>query len=98
MDRTDEELILDYKQGEKAAMETIFMRYQRPILNFALRFMGNRADAEDVASEVFIGLLQNKEAYAPRIGAKFSTWLYTVARNSCLSKIRKRRDTVDPSE
>jgi RNA polymerase sigma-70 factor (ECF subfamily) len=88
-DRPDEELIADYLQGRAEAFEMLFRRYKKSILNFALRFLGNRADAEDVTADVFVTLYSKR--YTPQPQAKFSTWLFTVARNACISQIRKRR-------
>jgi len=91
--RVSEEIMMDYHSGkdEKAA-QMIFFRYKTRILNFCLRILGNRADAEDVTGDVFLKLFSKKYIYDPK--AKFSTWLYTVARNSCISRIRKRKNLV----
>ncbi len=70
----------------------IFHRYKNPLFNYALRILGNRADAEDTLSDVFLVLFEKK--YQPAANAKFSTWLYTVTRNSCIDKIRKRKKFV----
>ena len=87
--KNDEDLIQEYQQGDKEALSMIFCRYKRPILNFCLRILGNRADAEDVTGEVFLVLFSRKYVYQPE--AKFSTWLYTIARNLCITRIRKKR-------
>lgn len=91
MEPSDEELMTGYQEGNKEKLEAIFMRYQKRIFNFALRYLGNRADAEDVTAEIFLVLLERKDSY--RTGqAKFSTWLYTVARNACISRTRRRQN------
>jgi len=90
MTKSDHELIADYQNGDSKALEILFERYKKPVLNFALRVTGNRADAEDVVSEVMMILLVKKEKYQPT--AKFSTWLFTIARNSCINKLRKRKN------
>ena len=93
MERSDQEILKDYLSGndEKAA-EMIFSRYKTRLLNFCLRMLGNRADAEDVTAEVFLALFARKYMFDPE--AKFSTWAYTVARNQCISQIRKRKNLV----
>lgn len=88
MERSDEELMKAYQEGDEEAMGTIFGRYQGKIFNFALRLLGQRADAEDATADVFLNLVKAGTSWHP--DAKFSTWLYTVARNACLSKLRKR--------
>ncbi len=68
------------------ALEGIFTRYKKPVFNFAYRFLANRAEAEDVASDVFLAVVSGRYHHSPQ--AKFSTWLFTVTRNSCISRIR----------
>lgn len=93
MEQSDEEIMMQYKvTGEPEIVQAIYFRYRTRILNFCLRMLGNRADAEDVTGEVFLTLFSGKYAYDPK--AKFSTWLYTVARNGCISRIRKRKHLV----
>ncbi len=89
MERTDEEIMLDYQAGDQDAMPTIFSRYKIPILNFCVRLLGNRADAEEIAGDVFLTLIVQKDAFDPK--AKFSTWIYTIARNKCVSHMRKQK-------
>lgn len=91
-ERPDEDLILEYQSGSDEALTMIFQRYKKPVLNYALRLLGNRADAEDATGEVFLVLFAKKYTYHPT--AKFSTWLYTVARNVCITRLRKRKWTV----
>ena len=91
MERPDQTLVADFQHGDESAFTEIFARYKRPVLNFALRLLQNRADAEDVTGEVFMTLYTKKHAYQPQ--AKFSTWLFTVARNACISRMRKRKRT-----
>ena len=82
----------EYKLGDQTALEEIFQRYKRPILNYAYRLLNNRADAEDAVGDVFCALASRKSDYKPR--AKFSTWLYTIAHNICISRIRKKRRVI----
>ncbi len=95
MEQTDEELMRAYQEGDEEAMSEIFGRYQKKIFNFALRLLGQRADAEDATADVFLNLIKTETSWRP--SAKFSTWLYTVARNACLSKLRKHRNVFSLS-
>ncbi len=92
MEKQDEELIMEYYQGCEEALEMLFHRYKKPVLNFALRILNNRADAEDVTGEVFVVVFEKKYVQKPK--AKFSTWLFTVAHNACITRIRKRKKTI----
>ena len=92
MEQSDEDIMLKFQQGNDGAVTMIFERYQNPILNFCLRILGNRADAEDVTGDVFLALFSKKYSFQPQ--AKFSTWLYTIARNNCIDRIRKRKNII----
>jgi RNA polymerase sigma-70 factor, ECF subfamily len=79
----DEELVLQCQNGSPTAFESLVRNHQRMIHSLTFRMTGSLADAEDLAQETFI------RAYA-QIGsfrgtAKFSTWLYRIAVNTCLN-------------
>ena len=84
--------MIDYQAGDQDAMQVIFYRHKMPILNFCLRLLGNRADAEEIAGDVFLTLITHKDTFKPE--AKFTTWIYTIARNKCISLLRRRKFTV----
>jgi RNA polymerase sigma-70 factor (ECF subfamily) len=87
--KKDEEIMMEYQAGNIVALEEIFQRYKKPILNYAFKLLNCFADAEDVVGEVFYILSSRKDSYAPQ--AKFSTWIYTIAHNVCIDRIRKRK-------
>ncbi|MFC1643787.1 RNA polymerase sigma factor [Candidatus Omnitrophota bacterium] len=89
MVKTDEELMMECRAESKEALEELFQRYKKRILNFALRFLNNLADAEDIVSEVFYVITSKKGNYAP--SAKFSTWIHTVAYHRCIDRIRSKK-------
>ncbi|MPZ13267.1 MAG: sigma-70 family RNA polymerase sigma factor [Chloroflexi bacterium] len=85
----DEELVRRFQDGDVLAFEALFDRYGETIYNFALRFLGDSADAEDVAQHTFV---QAFEALG-RLDAAGSVrpWLFQVARNRCNDFTRRRR-------
>jgi len=93
MDQTDEQLMFEFQQGATEAFDALFTRHKKGVFNFSLRILSNRADAEDVTAEVFMKLFEKKSYYQPQ-RAKFSTWLFTIAYNVCISKIRSRKSTI----
>jgi len=93
MERQDEDLILGYQQGQVEDFNQLFARYKRPVFNFSLRILNNRADAEDVTSEVFMRLHEKRQYYQPQ-RAKFSTWLFTIAHHCCISQLRRPRPNI----
>jgi RNA polymerase sigma-70 factor (ECF subfamily) len=86
---TDENLIIKFQNGDVQAFDILVKRYKDRLLNFVYRFVGNRADAEDIIQETFIKVYKNKHLYNPT--AKFITWLFTIASNVAKSELRKRR-------
>jgi len=86
---TDEEVMLEYKQGRIEAMDELLRRYKNPIYHFALRLGISVAEAEEITQEVFLRLHSNKDNYRPC--GKFSCWIFSIAHNLCLDKLRKKK-------
>ena len=84
----DAELMLRVKQGDAAAFELLVDKYKQPITNLLYRTLRDATEAEDLAQNVFLQVYKSADRY--RVEAKFSTWLYTIARNLCLNEIRRR--------
>jgi RNA polymerase sigma-70 factor (ECF subfamily) len=84
----DAALMLRVKQGDAAAFAELVDKYKQPVINLAYRTIRDAAEAEDLAQNVFVQVYK----FAPRYksSAKFSTWLFTIARNLCLNEIRRR--------
>lgn len=86
-DDSDEGLMLRYQKGEVRAFEVLLTRHRRPVFNFILRFVGEPAQAEDLLQETFLRVIKGADAYQRQ--AKFTTWLYTIARNLCVDASRR---------
>lgn len=76
-------------RGDQRAFRELVDRYLTPITRFALRTLGDRAEAEEVAQETFLRLWTSAASFEPNAQPK--TWLYRIARNLCIDRIRKRR-------
>jgi RNA polymerase sigma-70 factor (ECF subfamily) len=85
--RSDEELMVAFQKGDTGAYEELLRRHQHGLYNFIYRFLGNRETAEEVFQEVFIKIHRAAQSYAPN--GKFTTWLYTIARNQCVDTFRR---------
>ncbi len=84
----DAALMLRVKQGDMAAFTELVEKYKQPIVNLAYRTLRDATEAEDVAQNVIVQV--HKSAARYQSTAKFSTWLFTIARNLCLNEIRRR--------
>lgn len=84
----DAALMLRVKQGDTAAFTELVAKYQQPVMNVVHRILRDATEAEDITQNVFVQV--HKSAHRYEISAKFSTWLFTIARNLCLNEIRRR--------
>lgn len=90
----DAALMLRVKQGDATAFATLVDKYKQPVMNLAWRTLRDETEAEDLAQNVFVQAWKSAARY--QATAKFSTWLFTIARNLCLNEIRRR--TRHPAE
>jgi RNA polymerase sigma-70 factor (ECF subfamily) len=86
---SDTEIISRVLQREQTAFSQIVERYQNYVFSLVLRFVENREDAEEIAQDVFVKAYRSLADF--RGESKFSTWLFTIARTSCISFLRKRK-------
>jgi len=84
----DAVLMLRVKRGDRAAFAALAGKYQQPLFNFVFRTLRDEIETEDVAQNVFLQVWKSRARYQRT--AKFSTWLFTIARNLCLNEIRRR--------
>ena len=86
-DLPDEELMLMAARDDMAAFEQLVVRHQKPLLNFFYR-LGVYTDAEDLVQLTFVRLYRYRGKYSP--DAKFTTFLYLLARQVRVDEVRKR--------
>jgi len=87
----DSMLMLAVKTGDRNAFRTLVDRYKTKIVNFISYMTADSASAEDIAQEVFLRIYQTRFGYVPK--SKFSTFLYTIARNASYSHLRRLRNS-----
>jgi len=86
---TDEQLIGRFQAGDERAYVELVNRYKDRLLNFVFQFLGDIEQAEDVVQDTMLRLYEKKHYYKEI--AKFSTWIYTIARNLANTELRKRK-------
>jgi len=79
-------------QGDQQAYAGLVTRYQNLVFTLCLRYAPAREDAEEIAQDVFIKAYRSLADF--RGDAKFSTWLFTIVRTSCLTFLRKKRPDI----
>ncbi len=90
---SDEEIINRILKGDQSVFALLVERYQNYVFTLILRFTDNREDAEELAQDVFVKAYRSLADF--RGDSKFSTWLFTIARTTCLSFLRKKKlDTL----
>ena len=86
---SDEALYERLRHGDLAAFDELWARYERPLFGFVHKHLQDRAEAEDVLHEAFMTVLK-----AQRSEGHFRAWLFQVARNLCLNRLRTRGHAV----
>lgn len=81
-------LMLKVKHGDMRAFEALVDKYKQPVINLVYRTLPDAIEAEDLAQNVFLQVFKSAHRY--EVSARFSTWLFTIARNLCLNEIRRR--------
>ena len=84
----DAVLMLRVKRGDRAAFAALVEKYKQPLFNFVFRTLRDEIETEDVAQNTFLQVWKSRARYQRT--AKFTTWLFTIARNLCLNEIRRR--------
>lgn len=87
---TDNALSIQLQSGDLTALTTLISRYEKPLLRYAIHL--GCTDPEDSVQETFIKMYQNINSYDP--SRKFSSWLYRLAHNNTISRLRSRRLTL----
>ena len=96
----DAALMLRVRQGDWGAFTELVEKYKQPVMNLVYRMLRDATEAEDLAQVVFLQVYKSADRY--RVSSKFSTWMFTIARNLCLNEIRRRSrhpaDSLDGSQ
>ncbi len=88
-DETEQQWATRAAAGDEEAFGALLVRYQKPVLNFIYRLLGDATEAEDVAQDVFVRAYRHLADYDPR--RQFSTWLFAITRNAALDRLRYRQ-------
>lgn len=86
---SDEALMGRYRRGEVRAFEVLLGRHRRAVFNFIYRYVHDAAQAEDLMQETFLRVIKGSASYEEQ--SKFTTWLYTIARNLCVDASRRAK-------
>lgn len=93
---SDEALVSAIRAGDLQAFDVLYARYSARLFSYVLRLVGDRAVAEDVLQDVFMTVLRDRGARLQP--GRFGGWLFTVARNRCLTELRSERRRAARSE
>jgi RNA polymerase sigma-70 factor (ECF subfamily) len=87
--RTDEELMLRYRDGDKDAFEVLYRRYEKPVLDLIYRMVMDASEAESLCQETFYRVVKARKRY--KVNAQFKTWLFQIALNLCRDRLRRMK-------
>ncbi|TFG94904.1 MAG: sigma-70 family RNA polymerase sigma factor [Calditrichales bacterium] len=86
---TDTQLVQKAKKGDKTALAELISKYSERIYNLSLRILRNKEDAEDILQETFLTVIKKLDTFDGR--SSFFTWVYRIATNASLMKLRKKK-------
>lgn len=95
-DAADADLVRACLEGSRAAFDLLVQRHQRQIYQLCYRFVGGHEEASDLAQDVFVRAYRGLRGY--KGSAAFSTWLYRIAVNVCLSRVGAPGPNLVPLE
>ncbi len=88
----DQGLMLQVRGGDVRAFEILYGKFKGLILSYVYQMTRNRTAAEEITQEIFLKVYRVRDTYRPE--AKFSTWLWTIARNTALDHLRKKTEVL----
>jgi len=90
----DQGLMRRLQTGEDLALNALMTRWEKPLIGFVFRFIGNQEEAVDIAQETFVRVYEHRRSFDGR--GKFSSWLFSIASNLCRNHLRwkSRHPTV----
>jgi RNA polymerase sigma-70 factor (ECF subfamily) len=89
---SDETLMARYARGDAEAFAALYRRHELRVWRYLERNVGERASAEELMQEVWFAVARDAGRYRP--SARFTTWLFTIARNRMVDAVRARRPQV----
>ena len=89
---TDQQLISQTLDGQTAAFGILVRKYQNRLFNSMVHLLRNQSDAEDVVQDAFLLALRKLDSFQGN--SQFYTWLFRIARNTAISKLRRKKPTV----
>jgi len=89
----EEQMIQDVLDGKTDSFRWIIERYQRPVFQLISNLVSDHHVVEDITQDVFLSVYQKLSAFDP-IRSRFSTWLFTIARNKGINYLRKKKPSV----
>lgn len=86
---SDRELIKKSLQGDKNSLELLIKKYLKPIYSFSFNLLRDQQDAQDLTQEIFLKMWKNLKNFDEN--QNFKSWLFKIAKNSCIDFIRKKK-------
>jgi RNA polymerase sigma-70 factor (ECF subfamily) len=89
----DEQMVRDVLDGKIESFRAIIDRYQRPVLRMVSNMIYDHHAAEDITQDVFIAVFNKISTFDP-MRCRFSTWMFTIARNKSINHLRRNKKTI----
>ncbi|RMF24994.1 MAG: sigma-70 family RNA polymerase sigma factor [Deltaproteobacteria bacterium] len=90
---TDERLLALVEEGDVEAFDTLYDRHAAFVNGVCFHFLGSSDESEEILQEIFLGIWEGRLRFEPR-GARVTTWLFLIAKNRCLDRLRSSRRRI----
>jgi RNA polymerase sigma-70 factor (ECF subfamily) len=94
--KTDEEWMLSLQSNQRDAFDVLYGKYKKPIMSYIFSMTRDSSLSEDLTQETFLKLYRSRDSYTP--SAKFSTFLWTIAKNTTFDFLAKKREIPSSEE
>lgn len=88
--QTDEKLVEEYLKGDQQSLDFLVEKYLKPLYNFVFQLVGDQAASEDIVQETFLKAWKSLSKFDSK--KKFSTWLFSIAKNTAFDWLRKKKE------
>lgn len=93
MRQTDEELMIEFQNGNASGFDALIERYRGPVFAMIVNMLNDRIAAEDVFQDVFLKVIHSAHTYDP--ARAFAPWIFKITDNACLEALRRRKIATD---